>query len=60
MENHQRDMKTILIADEVDLECGEPEEGCVEVGVDGVWYVDESRLNSFADRLAELINEYRV
>ena len=53
-------MKTILIADEVELECDEPEDGCVEVGIDGVWYVDEPRLKSFANRLAELIAEYQV
>lgn len=53
-------MKTILIADEVDLECDEPEDGCVEVGIDGVWYVDESKLTSFADRIAALITEYQV
>ena len=53
-------MKTILIADELELECGEPEDGCVEVGIDGLWYVDESRLKAFADRLAALIEEYQV
>ena len=53
-------MKTILIADEVDLECDEPEDGCVEVGIDGVWYVEESKLRWFAGRLAQLIDEYRV
>ena len=53
-------MKTILIADEVDLEWDEPEDGCVEVSIDGLWYVDESRLKAFADRLAELIIEYQV
>jgi hypothetical protein len=54
-------MKTIPLADEVDLECEPPDDAnCVEVGVDGLWYVDADRLSSFADRLAELINEYKV
>lgn len=54
-------MKTIPLADEVDLECDEPDDGgCVQVGVDGLWYVDKDKLNSFSDQLAQLINDYRV
>ena len=54
-------MKKIPLADEVDLECDEPDESnCVEVGVDGIWYVDADKLNAFSDRLAELINDYKV
>lgn len=54
-------MKVIPLADEVDLEHSQPDEdGCIQVNVSGEWHVDESKLNSFSDRLAELINEYRV
>jgi hypothetical protein len=55
-------MKTIPLADEVDLEVDEtPDDtGAVEVGVDGIWFVDQDKVKAFSDRLAELIAEYMV
>lgn len=54
-------VKTIPLADEVDLECDDPDDGnCVQVGVDGLWHVDADKLETFGDQLAELINKYRV
>ncbi len=52
--------RLIPIADELDLEYDPPDEGCIHVELSGSWYVDESKLLAFSDRLAELINEYRV
>lgn len=54
-------MSTVPLADEVTLEASDipDEDGLVMVSVDGVWWIDLSKQQEFAEKLAKLIGEYR-